>query len=491
MVFARGATLFFQIVSAVVLARLLTPADFGVVAMVTTFSLLLVSFGLNGFSEAIIQREQLDPFLAGNLFWINMGGGLALTIAFAAAGSLLARFYRDPLVARVAVGIAPSILLANAGYVHLALLKRAMRFGAVSANTICARFASVIVSIVLASTGWGYWALVAAVVVEPLSTTIGAFALCRWLPSLPRRKAGTADMVKYAANVYSRFAANYSVRNLDNLLVGWRFNAVALGFYKKAYDLFAFPVTQLVGPLADVALATLSRLRGDSAEYRRYLVNSLAVVSFAGMAIGADLTLTGKDVVRLVLGPQWSESARVFMLFGPGIGVMLLYNCYGWIHLSIGRPHRWLRWGFVEFAFTALMFVLALPWGPAGIAAAWSLSYWALLIPAFSYAGRPIGFAASSVVAAAWKYAVASLLAGLITATTLQRTRFWGTPPDVKVALEAIIVISALFVTLYLGAVILLHRGWGPLRQIAGLLRELAPRSKAVDLDAAKVEVIA
>ena len=203
---------------------------------------------------------------------------------------------------------------------------------------------------------------------------------------------GTRALVSFAASVYGRFSANYFARNVDNLLVGWKFNAAALGFYKKAYDLFALSASQLTGPLHNVALTALSRLNQDPARFKRYLANSLGIVAFVGMAVGADLTLVGKDVVRLVLGPKWSESGRIFELFGPGIGVMLLYSTIGWIHLSIGKPGRWLRWTLVESAATALLFVLALPWGPAGIAAAWSVSYWILLLPAFWYAGRPIGF---------------------------------------------------------------------------------------------------
>jgi O-antigen/teichoic acid export membrane protein len=101
-VFTSGLGLVLQIVSTVVLSRLLTPKDFGVVTMVTTFSLLLVNFGLNGFTEAIVQWEEVDRVLASNLFWISIGAGLLLTVSFAAAGALMARFYRDPLVTRSA-----------------------------------------------------------------------------------------------------------------------------------------------------------------------------------------------------------------------------------------------------------------------------------------------------------------------------------------------------------------------------------------------------
>ena len=244
-------------VGTVLLARLLTPVDFGVVAMVTTFSLLLSSFGSNGFNEAVIQRDEMNRFQASNLFWINCAVGLTLTIGFAAAGSLLARLYRNPLVAHVAVGMSLVILIAATSDIHVALLKRAMRFPAVSANDVVARAAYTVVAILLAWRGLGYWALVAGIFASSLSTTVGAWWLCRWIPSLPRRGVGTRAILKFAASVYGRFSTNYFARNFDNLLVGWRFNAVALGFYKRAYDLFALSASQLISPHQQCRLSSV------------------------------------------------------------------------------------------------------------------------------------------------------------------------------------------------------------------------------------------
>ena len=475
---ASGLALAAQLVSTVILARLLAPADFGVVSMVTTFSLLVVSFGLNGFTEAVIQFEEIDHYTASNLFWLNSFAGLILAVAFAAGGSLLTIFYRNPLVVNVAAMLSVGIVVSAASIIHLAILKRAMYFTASSINDILGRVINTVVSIVLAFRGWGYWALVAGIIAQQLSVTVGAWLLCPWFPSLPRRTGKTGAMIRFAAKVYGQFSLGYATQNIDNLLVGWRFNARALGFYKKAYDLFTISGSQLTAPLSNVALATLSRLNQDPPRFRRYLASSLGMVAFAGMAMGADLTLVGRDVVRLVLGPQWSESGRIFELFGPGIGVMLLCSTVGWIHLSIGKPGRWLRWSVVSLVLTVSLFLAALPWGPAGIAAAWSIAYWILLIPAFWYAGRPIGFGVSCLITSVWRYTVAAFGAGLATAAVMRGTTFWSMPDGTSAALVAIIVISTLFVVLYLSTVILLYRGPAPLRQLASLLRELAPHRK-------------
>src|SRR5258708_11374825 len=163
-VLSSGLGLAIQIVSTVSLARLLTPRDFGVVTMVTTFSLLLVNFGLNGFTEAVLQSEEINDALVSNLFWINLAFGALLTIAFGATGSLLARFYRYPLVSRVTVVLSLTIFLTSTSVQHLALLKRAMRFSVVSANDFFARTVSIGLMIALAWAGWGYWSLVAGAI---------------------------------------------------------------------------------------------------------------------------------------------------------------------------------------------------------------------------------------------------------------------------------------------------------------------------------------
>ena len=472
-VFSNGVAFALQMIATIVLARLLTPADFGLVTMATTFSLLLMNLGLNGFTEAMLQRQDIDHFLASNLFWINAGLGLVLTAAFAVSGSLLAHFYGDPRVGGIAAALALTILFTSLSVQHLALLMRAMRFPEIAANGIVARAVSVIVSILFAWAGWGYWALVSGAVALPLATTIGAWMICRWVPALPRRRVGTEAMVRFAINTYGRFTINYFTRNLDNLLIGWRFDAQGLGFYKKAYDVFILPAAQLSAPLNGVAVSTLSRLTHDPAQRERYLLKALATLAFVGMGVGAVLTLVGFDVILLLLGPGWEVSGRIFTFFGPGIGMMLLYGTHAWIHLSLGRADRWFRWAIVECVVTGLLFAAGLRWGLTGMAVAWVVSFWILTIPALWYAARPMNLGVAPIVGAVWKYLVASALGAGVSVLMLHEMPAVVAATGVVGAIVRIAVVSTLFAVSYLCAVILLHRGCDPLRHIAGLLRDM------------------
>jgi O-antigen/teichoic acid export membrane protein len=477
-VFAQGAVFAVQLIATVILARLLMPSDFGVVTMVTTFSLLLMSFGQNGYSEAIIQWEEMDHILASNLFWINLGAGLVLAIGFAAMGPLLAKFYGDPRVAHIVTFISLAIFVNGTSVVHLALLKRALQFSVTSSIDVLANIVSVVASILLALAGWGYWALVVAVIVRPIAQSAGAWWQCRWRPGRPRRLEGTASIVRFALNVYGRFSFNYTTRNTDNLLVGWRFGSASLGFYKKAYDLFLLPANQLLIPVSDVVLSTLSRLERGSAEYRRYFLNGLSILAFVGMGAGAVLTLVGKDLIRLLLGAKWDAAGQIFTFFGPGIGIMLICATTGIIHLSIGRADRWFRWVVVEFTVTVLLFLLGLRWGPVGVASAWTASFWILTIPAFWYAGRPIGFGVTPVLAVIWRYVLASLLAAGASAAIIREMPSLVLVPGIPGALARIVIISSLLSVLYIGAVIILNGGPEPLYRFARLLPEMLPRAK-------------
>jgi PST family polysaccharide transporter len=284
-------------------------------------------------------------------------------------------------------------------------------------------------------------------------------------------------MMRFATHIYGSFSIDYCTHNIDNLLVGWRFGSIPLGFYKKAYELFVLPANQFLSSNL-VAVSTLSRLTRDRAQYRRCLLGGISILALVGMAVGADLTLVGKDLVRLLLGPHWGETGRIFTFFGPGIGVMLVYRTQGMIHLSLGTTSRFLRWVLIEFAVTSLLFLLALRWGPAGIAIAWTASSWILIFPAFWYAGRPIQLGIAPVFVTIWRYILSSLLAGGACAVIAREIPFPLVASGAVVAVARIVTTSLLFGAFYLGAVILLHGGWAPLRQLAGILRDMVPSGR-------------
>ena len=477
-VLSGGIALAIQIVATVTLGRLLTPRDFGLATMVTTFSLLLMNGPANGFVDSLLQKKEVNHDLASTLFWINLGVGVVLTLGFAASGPLVARFYSESSLTRLTAGFSATVILTLLPTIHAALLRRAMRFAALAKNDIIARAVGVLTSILFAIAGWGYWSLVMGACALAVSTTIGVWILCPWVPGPPRRRTGSAVTLKFASHISARFSLNYFARNSDNLLVGWRYGAHALGFYKKAYDLFALSAGQLVSATSNVAVSALSRVRDDRPQYIRYVLGAIAVMSFIGMGLAGDLTLVGKDLIRLLLGPNWGTAGEIFTYFAPGIGVMIVYYIHGWIHVSIGRADRWFLWSIVEWVVTFGLFLVCLPYGPQGIAVAWCVSYWILTVPGMWYAGKPIGLGVGQVVGVVWRYVFASTAAGIVTFLASRSFLALAEVPGGGGAALRIVCVTAVFAVFYLGAVVILHGGTEPLRRILRLVRELRGKAR-------------
>jgi O-antigen/teichoic acid export membrane protein len=480
-VLAESGTYVVQLAGVMVLARLLVPADFGLVTVVTTVSVFLATILRIGFPEAILQREKMNHHVASNVFWIIVGISVLLALGFVVSGPILAKIYADPRISRIVSVTSLSIFFTGTSVVHLALLDRSMCFVTQSAIKISSRILAVTTSVLLAWAGWGYWALVGGVIVESLVYSISGWLFCRWVPGLPRRVEGTEPLVSFAMHVSGATNINYWTRNIDNLLVGWRFGAAPLGFYKKAYDLFVLPVNQFFSTFP-VAITTLSRLAHDPVQYRRHFLAGLSALALVGMGAAGVLTFVGRDLVRLILGPAWGTAGLIFTYFAPGIGILLIYKATVMIHLSIGTPARYLRWTIVELVVTGALFLVALPWGPTGVAVAWTASFWILCIPGFRYAGKPIQLEVAAVVRSTWRYFAASLLAGCGCAFFLRHARFLAELPNWSGALVRLMATSSVFLALYLVGVILVHRGNAPLREFAGLVRE------AISTDDARLE---
>lgn len=306
-----------------------------------------------------------------------------------------------------------------------------------------------------------------------LSTCLGIWVLCPWIPGLPRRRAGTRKTLWFATNISTRFSVNYFVRNFDNLLVGWRFGANPLGFYKKAYDLFAMPLGQIVSLNANVAVSALSRVREDRPQFLRYLLGAIGMLAFLGMGLAGDFTLIGKDIIRVLLGPNWGTAGWIFTFFAPAIGIMLVNGVHGWIHVSLGHAERWVKWGIFEWAVTCGLFLAFLSRGPQGIAVAWTVSFWVLTLPAIWYAGQPIRLGLAPVIAVLWRYIVAALAASAAVWELASRFRSLHDAPGAGGAMLRIVCVTGLFSIFYLAVVVILHRGPAPLRTAITLLRDI------------------
>jgi polysaccharide transporter, PST family len=472
MVMSRTICQSILILGSITLARLLTPKDFGLVAMVTVFSGILLEFGSLRLSDATVQKRDLQQHQVSALFWINTGAGVAVAGILALCAPLIAKFYREPRLIPIVIAISSTFVLGGLCTQQLALLQRRMEFRRMAILDITATAFSVVMAIGTALCGFGYWALVVRRIGYGLASTVGIWSTSRWRPGKPMVDEGVRSMLKFGANNLGSYSLTYFSRNMDNLLIGWRLGPGALGFYDRAYQIFVMPVYQLMNPLATVAVSALSRISDDRDRYVRYFSKSLKMMAFFAVPLSACVTVAGRDIVITVLGQKWAGAGRILQAFGPGIVVMLINGKQQWLHISLGRADRFLRWNLLRFLVTGTFLICGLRYGVMGVAVASVSAFYVLAVPGIIYAGKPVRLSLKEYWADIAKFFLAGVLAAGIAWSLVYAT---GGPASHLPMVWRIITSCLVVIVSYITLTRLLLNGWGAHTEALALAKSTLP----------------
>lgn len=476
---AQLAGLFLHMASVVVLARLLTPRDFGLMAMVTAFSLWFMNFGLNGFTEYIIQKERMVTGEINSIFWAHALIAGILTVLFAGFGYVLASFYAELALRGIAIAMSLSIILVALYTTHVALLKRELKFTSVAIMNLIASFVSILLAVGAAVVGMGYWALVIRQLASPLIIVIGAWVLCPWRPGSPMHLSLAIPGLKYGIQVYLNFSLKFLRQHADRMILGKSSGSELLGEYERGYYLSSMPAEQLLTPLHNVVQATLCRLIHDKKRFVSYFNQAVSMIGILGVWAALVLMLTAEDLVWLLLGPEWAYAGRVVKAFGPGIAGMILYETHSWLHLSLGTPNRWLKWNILASVITVTSFVAVASKGPIAMAFTLSVVTNLLVIPALWYAGRPLELSLRTLVGPFWSY---YLSASVVAVCWMAASTSWVPLRDALVRLGTVgrvASVGAAVSVLYILLIILIERSFRSIREIMSFIRIFFTRFKA------------
>jgi PST family polysaccharide transporter len=454
-----------RVVSSIILARLLMPADFGLYAMVVAVSAGLLIFKDLGLCDAIIQWPNLTDRQISSLFWVNLGMSLAIAACLAVVSPVLSRFYGEPRLAGIAVVWSLTIVFGALSAQHLALLKRAMLFAGVSKLVMVAAIISNVGAVALAWHGAGYWALVLREVMNEAVTATGAWFLCRWRPQRFSRRSGIRPMLVFGGHSVASFIIRRTTRNLDRTLLGWRFGPVATGYYHMAFEQAAMFTSLITEPLRNVAVSSLSKLREHPERFRQHYLKAIAGVAFASFAATVVLVAASGDLVAILLGPKWQPAGDILRILGLSAGVSAIYMTNIWLHFSLGRADRMARWTILEVALIGVGVTVGLRFGARGVAWGYCVSMFFLCIPGILYAGRPVGLALRDMIAALWRPAVAAVVAGFACWYVVLTTGF------VQAHSARIVIFCALFGSVYVCLVVILSGGIKPVRSSLDFLK--------------------
>jgi O-antigen/teichoic acid export membrane protein len=365
----------------IVLARFLDPADFGLVAMVTAVTGLYAMFASAGLSAATIQKEEITNEQISTLFWVNILLGMIFGLLSLVTAPILVWFYQEPRLFWLTVAISVGFLIGAAGIQHSALLERDLRYFAVTIIGAFSQLLGIAVGVGMAIGGFAYWALVGATTVSTAAGTACVWLTVAWIPGRPERAVGVRSLLHFGGTITLNGLIVYVAYNLEKVLLGRFWGADALGIYGRAYQLVNMPTENLNSAIGGVAFAALSRLQNEPARLKNYFLSGYSLV--ASMTI--PLTLFGaifaEDTILVILGPKWNAAATIFRLLTPTILIFGIINPIYWLLISIGLQVRSLKVAMVIAPLVMTAYIIGLPYGPNGVALAYSAAMTLWLIP--------------------------------------------------------------------------------------------------------------
>lgn len=373
-VLSQGLKFALTLGSTAVLARLLAPRDFGLVAMVGTITSFLRVLKDAGLSTATVQREGITHAQVSNLFWINLGISAGMGAVVAGLAPAIAWFYKEPKLVGLTLALSVTFLLSGSTIQHVALLNRQMRFKAIALIEVGAMVTGVLAGMSMAWLHCRYWSLVGMSMAQESAGIVLTWSVSRWRPQWPVRHCGTRSLLHFGANLTVANLIGCIAQNMDSLLLGRIYGAEAVGLYSRALALLMRPLSQLLTPITSVFEPTLARLQHEPERYRRMFLLAYNVTALIGFLATAFLLPLARPVTLILLGAHWEPVAVILAGFTGVAFYVPLITAACWLLISQGRGRDMLLASLFTGPLTIAAFAAGVPFGPAGVAIAWSLS---------------------------------------------------------------------------------------------------------------------
>jgi PST family polysaccharide transporter len=364
-----------------IMARLLHPEDFGLVAMVVAVTGIYDLLTTAGLSLAAVQSATIAEKQVSALFWINLLIGATLCLTCFATAPLLVAFYHEPRIFWVTVAMGAGFVFNAAGVQHAALLQRQLRYVDLTKIEVASLSLSYALGIGLAASGFEYWALVIAAIAVPAVNSSLAWSYAGWVPSRPSRQVDVRSLLGFGGTVTLNNLIIYVAYNLDKLLVGRFWGPGALGIYGTAYQLVNVPTRNLTTAIGGITFSALSRLQSEPARLKNYFLKGYTLLISFTVPVTIFACLFADDIVFVVLGPKWENAVAIFRLLTPTILVLSMINPTGWLLQAIGLHRRSLKIALVITPLVITGYLLGLPYGPKGVALGFSLAMSLWLVP--------------------------------------------------------------------------------------------------------------
>lgn len=380
-----------QFVIVAVMARLLAPADFGLLTMAGVVTGFVSMFKNLGISAAIVQRRDLSEDLLSSVFWVNIVFSTAITGVLWWLAPSVAALYSEPRISDVLRLLSLTIIISELGAVQAAVLEREVRFQALAVIEIAAVTAGAFVGIGAAFLDYQVWSLVLQALTISAVTTALLWMMGRWRPHLEFHWSQVRSISSYSLNLTGFNIFNYVARNADYFLIGRYLGSRDLGFYAVAYQLMLRPVTSISSLVGRVTFPLFSRIQDDNARFGEAYLDLCRAIALATFPMMLGLWVVADPFIPVVFGAKWSPVVPLLLFLAPVGAVQSIGTTVGIIYQAKGSTGLMFLWGVFSGTVVTVAFLIGLQWGVIGVAAAYAIVGVALIPPNFMLPMRLIG----------------------------------------------------------------------------------------------------
>ena len=369
---SMGVVTTLQFVTLAVLARLLSPSDFGVMGMIMVVIGFAQAFADMGLSNAIIQRQGVEEDHLSSFFWINVFTGIVLFTCILLCRPIAVLYFKQPALSDYLIFAAFIFLITPVGQIFTTLLRKELKFKALSKIEIAGMVVYSVTTIGMALAGFGVLSLIFGQLIRCLFTVIILFIIFRkiWLPRLHFSITEIKSYLSFGAFQMGERAVNYLSANIDYIVIGRFLGPAALGFYTLAYQIVIFPLTKINPIITRVAFPAFSKIQHDNSRMRRGYCKVLNYISMLSFPMLAGMIVVAPEFVTLIYGAKWEPSIIVLQIFCLVGAFKSLGNPIGSVLLAKGRADIGFYWNIFTMVITSLSVIIGKTWGIVGVAIA-------------------------------------------------------------------------------------------------------------------------
>lgn len=402
-----------QLLSIVVLSRLLTPADFGLVALASAVSSFLLLFRDLGTGPALIQKRELDAATQTAAFWMNTALGVAMGLALLLASPVIERVMAAPGLAGLLAVLACMFPIVGAAVVHQAVLERDSRFAVIARIEIVSLAIGFAVAVIAAVAGAGAYSLAFQSVAVGTLTTVQLLASSGWKPSRRWSLGRMRDLWGFSRDMLAFNLVNFFARNADSLIVGRFLGAASLGVYSLAYRTMLFPLQNLTFVATRALFPVMSRRQTNVSEVAAMFLRSVAVISFFTAPLMTGLFVLREPFVAAVFGDSWHAVADVIAWLAPVGFVQSIVSASGAVFMALGSTRTMLRISVIATIAHVAGFIVGIRWGVTGVAACYFATNAIMAAPTLALVLRCMSANAGALLAAVRRPILLSVAMGL------------------------------------------------------------------------------